>query len=544
MVSRVALLGEGTRSVVAGGSFVALIDSDVTCDLAIALGRLAVAGSATLDNVLDVLVGVPLRSLPPFALVVDSPEGAVAVVRGDVEVRVDASNGSERFDAVGFRTWRERTLPTAVSVSLGDGPTMRTATGWLGWGVTTAGSVTWLDVMQLLAPVPASGRLDLSTDDASAVSDEPPVAGDVGDSAQANEVTRDESWMEELALGDDMPDAEPCVVEETVLDGTEVEGANVDLDPDRDTGTDGELSVLDGDHGALADGLGSVPDSPPHRLDGDGGSDVSVDVDDAPDDGAVSVGDVRASGYDDLFSYTRPRTIEQAAVRAEGSAPGGDRPDTPSAPDGSPSLPLLGPAPIGAMPADSTNIRVGETSMGDHDGHTRSLASIQAEMGTAGGFGSGAGSGSQRGVAASRCPGGHLNPPHTGVCRVCGSAVLGGTEMVERAEVGVLVFPDGERVVVDRTVLIGRNPGAEVTFEGELPRLVRLADDKHLSRTHCTIRVSGWTATIVDRGSQNGTVIRAPGRQPELLRAGVPTAVLPGTEIVLAEAVTVRFEVA
>ncbi|HMT61888.1 MAG TPA: hypothetical protein PKA24_13575, partial [Microthrixaceae bacterium] len=61
---------------------------------------------------------------------------------------------------------------------------------------------------------------------------------------------------------------------------------------------------------------------------------------------------------------------------------------------------------------------------------------------------------------------------------------------------------------------------------------------------HCVIQVSGWTASVVDRGSQNGTVLHAPGRNPELLRPGVPTVVLPGSEIVLAEAVTLRFEVA
>ena len=83
-----------------------------------------------------------------------------------------------------------------------------------------------------------------------------------------------------------------------------------------------------------------------------------------------------------------------------------------------------------------------------------------------------------------------------------------------------------------------------MTFEGELPRLIRLSEDKHLSRTHCIIQVSGWTASVVDHGSQNGTVLQVPGRPPELLRAGVPTVVLPGSDIVLAEAVTLRFEVA
>jgi len=56
------------------------------------------------------------------------------------------------------------------------------------------------------------------------------------------------------------------------------------------------------------------------------------------------------------------------------------------------------------------------------------------------------------------------------------------------------------------------------------------------------VEVSGWTVSVVDRGSENGTTVHVPGRAPELLRPGLPTVVLPGTEIILAEAITVRFE--
>lgn len=510
MVSRVALFDAGDRSVVVGSAFVALVDGPVDSELSVGLGRLAVTGAAALDDVLDVLVAVPLRSLPDFALVVGSQGGAVAVVRGELEVAVTTSTGVERFDAAGFRTWRERELSALGTVSLGGGPGVEEASAWMGWGLTRGGSVTWIDVEALDGLVAGSMRIDNTT---TRQEYEPTVMDGMSESEaeeHPNEVTRIETWFDSVdgtegdtTLSPDLLTKEPAYPANS-------------QDERADACVDAGVVVESNAEPETSDGLDvEIPTAEPEPGDAE------------PVDGSAGDGSDQ-SDYDHLFDFTRPRTVEQAAVRVT----------DPPAPGGAPASallsvaappPLVAPA-ITGVPGGASHDTV--PPLGDHDGHTRTLASIQAAPGPM-----------PSGVPASRCPKGHLNPPHTEVCRVCWVSVLGATELVERVEVGILVLPDGDRVSVDRTVLIGRNPGSDVTFEGELPRLIRLSEDKHLSRTHCIIQVSGWTASVVDHGSQNGTVLQVPGRPPELLRAGVPTVVLPGSDIVLAEAVTLRFEV-
>jgi len=231
-----------------------------------------------------------------------------------------------------------------------------------------------------------------------------------------------------------------------------------------------------------------------------------------------------SSPYDHLFHATQHRSIEGAAVRPTLERRGAQG-----------SEKIIEGVP-GVRADDDSGDPPVEQRDGDHDGHTRSLSSLKLPTGQV------VGSAGHGGIPASRCSEGHLNPPNSTACRVCSAAVLAGVETVDRPIVGVLVLPTGERIGVDRTTVVGRSPRVTGSYQGDPPRLVTLGDNHDLSRTHVVIEVDEWTATVTDRDSRNGTVLHLPGVEPELLRGGLPAVMVPGSEVVLAECVTLRFE--
>lgn len=89
-----------------------------------------------------------------------------------------------------------------------------------------------------------------------------------------------------------------------------------------------------------------------------------------------------------------------------------------------------------------------------------------------------------------------------------------------------LELPDGSREPLDAVLVIGRAP---VAPEGG--RVVRLAGDGDISRTHARVAVEGGTVVVTDLGSRNGTVVRIPGRPAQRLREHEPTPVLVGTVV-------------
>ncbi|HEU0205614.1 MAG TPA: FHA domain-containing protein [Pseudolysinimonas sp.] len=88
---------------------------------------------------------------------------------------------------------------------------------------------------------------------------------------------------------------------------------------------------------------------------------------------------------------------------------------------------------------------------------------------------------------------------------------------------------DGSREPLNRPVLIGRSPAA--SGAGSDVRLIAIADDPDISRTHLRVAVEGDAVVVTDLGSKNGSLITLPGAAPRKLRASEPTVVLPGTLI-------------
>jgi len=147
-------------------------------------------------------------------------------------------------------------------------------------------------------------------------------------------------------------------------------------------------------------------------------------------------------------------------------------------------------------------------------------------------------------VLAARCPAGHLTAAFAPTCRVCHQPVPPQEpERVPRPRLGTLRLPTGDRVPLDRGVVFGRKP---VVPDGsdDWPHLVRLPQDStYLSRMHLRVELDGWLVLARDLGSRGGTVLRAPGRPPERIRAGEPYVLEPGHVLDLAEDYQIVFEV-
>ena len=149
-------------------------------------------------------------------------------------------------------------------------------------------------------------------------------------------------------------------------------------------------------------------------------------------------------------------------------------------------------------------------------------------------------------VPALLCPGGHVNPPNGAACRRCGARLPHDPVLVPRPVLGVLRLSFGDVIMLDRDVLMGRNPRTD--FSGtdgeERPHVVRLPSaDGDISRTHLRVTLDGWHVLVTDLNSTNGTLVTLPGRDPQQLRPGEPMPIQPGTVVTLADGIDFRYEV-
>ncbi|MGJ4843305.1 FHA domain-containing protein [Leifsonia sp. Le1] len=196
-----------------------------------------------------------------------------------------------------------------------------------------------------------------------------------------------------------------------------------------------------------------------------------------------------ATGYDHLFGATMMRSVEDAAVRpAEEAEPA--RIDLPRfITDSAPARP--------------------SAEAGDHDGLTIM-------------------SGSLDGLRAQD------SAQHT--------AADGAQDAQPPAAPSPRFFvdlADGRREYLEPPIVVGRAPVASTTARGPAPRPVTVdSAERDISRSHTTIAVEGDTVVVTDLHSRNGTMIVLPGKPPQKLRSGEPTAVIAGTVVDLGSGVT------
>ena len=117
----------------------------------------------------------------------------------------------------------------------------------------------------------------------------------------------------------------------------------------------------------------------------------------------------------------------------------------------------------------------------------------------------------------------------TAISTVEDAAVRPGAEQGTDIPLGVLVFSTGERVLIDRPMVLGRNPKPPAD-PSPPTRLVTIASP-WVSRRHAAILVDRWHASIDDLGSSNGTRITCPGEAPVQVVAGSPASLVVGAVV-------------
>lgn len=140
------------------------------------------------------------------------------------------------------------------------------------------------------------------------------------------------------------------------------------------------------------------------------------------------------------------------------------------------------------------------------------------------------------------CPNGHFIHPHAVRCPACGTSTIDlSVQRARRARppLGMLVADDGSSYVLERDVVLGRDPAVDARVASGDARAWRLDDvERSLSRVHADVRLVGWDVLVVDRGSVNGTYVRAPeDRDWRRLQPDEPVAVPVGTAIAVGKRV-------
>lgn len=464
-----------------------------------------VAADAPLDDLLDELSTTGLKDLPSFAVAQLDGDDVRLVARGSARITVTFIDGSIRtVDPSDVRTWREDVFVDVSMLAVtfdaaGDAPDSANAANGdrffvLAGSVPAASLARRFDRPDALAAQAAELWRPKASPDSS---------DDLFDDEVLVEAETEPDLVPVVDSIDDQPTAWPSAGPVDEAAPPAMSSSDDSTAPPEDSNE--TISSIDFDApGPTATAANTAPRS---------------EVIDSPGaDGGATEAD---GNYDFIYGHTVARSVEGAAVRPDETAAGtgGLISSVPSVG----SAPPLGPSDVAQVP---------QALAGDHDGMTISRADLMAMKSAPTGASTSPTPGSNE-VLAVLCPSGHPNPPHAASCRLCGVTI--GTSApvsVPRPPLGVLVFSNGERVVADRTVLIGRNPRVSGTLTGELPRIVKLESaGQGLSRTHAEVRIEGWQMLLEDLQSTNGTEVTLPGQATRRLHAGDPVALVPGATV-------------
>lgn len=106
-----------------------------------------------------------------------------------------------------------------------------------------------------------------------------------------------------------------------------------------------------------------------------------------------------------------------------------------------------------------------------------------------------------------------------------------------------IVLSTGQRVSLNRPVLLGRAPEITRVVNAAMPRLITVPSANHdISRTHAEIRQDGDHVLVTDLHSTNGVALLRQGAPAQRLQPGEPTVLEPGAIIDLGEGVTIALE--
>ena len=253
---------------------------------------------------------------------------------------------------------------------------------------------------------------------------------------------------------------------------------------------------------------------------------------------------------------TAPEIAQTAARRAaEGQAPQAAYPQV-HMPDQAPPQPDQAPPQPGQGPSAPTGQGATVPPQPGRGGHaaTAGPARPQGPAADAGGPPAQGGSAASPPVAPTGtgrggivlpgliCPMGHANSPERSVCRLCGSPLQGRTQTVSRPPLGTAHLSTGERILLERTAIIGRRPRASRVSGNDVPQLVTVpSPQQDISRSHLELRLEGWHVVALDLGTTNGTTLFRTGYDPLRLRAREGVVLYDGDVLDLGDDVHVTF---
>jgi hypothetical protein len=539
---------------VTASSLVVLFDSEIPQSLLAAVWE-AARGSDGPQAVLDALLGTGLRSVPSFGLADRADDGFHVFVRGGIEAVVDEQGPDEQsITAHGALTWTEQAVPASTALTLRLGPSREGQWLPLAEGIVQAAAVAMAP--NSLRPSEATG----------------PVSGVASQS------------------GILVSPVETPVLEDEVMDpgARGMSDGNVDVDVRAPAeGGSADALVIDRalPRGDQADAFETLVELPVER-----GGDAGPEPGTGAAHGAVGPELVdEIDDYEDLFGATRASLlVEHAAVRPEVESaesggqedaagevssraastassatsaevvPAGPRPEPVVTMPPSPASGLIDAVPLGAAMASTdavtdapwgspavaspdVTVAAEPVSVVDDDLATVSRASLRAARGAPSLSEAVAGPP----VHGLWCINGHANPPTATRCRQCQAAIeLVDPVTMPRPVLGSLEFSNGQRVVLDRPAVIGRSPRSERVSASEIPQLVVVpSPGADISRSHLEVRIEGWHVLVVDLDSTNGTVVMAPGQEPQRLRPKEEVPISPGTVVSLADEVAFTYVV-
>jgi hypothetical protein len=238
-----------------------------------------------------------------------------------------------------------------------------------------------------------------------------------------------------------------------------------------------------------------------------------------------------------VASAARPKAPSRMpAVAAAAPAPRGAMPPAVAAPPAAtaPSPPIAAKPLVPAKPSEAADeapaatVRMSRSSISEREAGVVPQPDFN-EMPTMS-FGS-----APNVIEGLTCENGHLNNPSSVTCTVCGSPLIKGTKHGERPPLGRLTAKDGQTVIVERDILIGREPQSAPEFAGgRYATFVVPADEQGVSRVHAAVMIDSWNVLVADHNSVNGTFIKPPDVSEWIrLEPGHAVQIIHGTAIAI-----------
>lgn len=501
-------------------------------DQVVALWALVDDG-AGFDEVLDGLLASGLSRIPGFVLVSDDDGPTRVLLRGQgVSATLATASEEITLDGAASHTWVERTVDGVLALSVGlpadDDATRGEADFPIATGLVRVGQI------DRPAVVPATGGAHAAA---------PVVDGPEEAAAEAAAEAAVETATGADVAPDEVPAldlAKPAPAADAMVEAPSGEPAE---EPAEEPVEDAMVEDVMVEDVAVDEPAAEEPDVMAEAA--SAGPDATVDegasspLDDGP---ATEVMDVVPDPLSDPLPSAPSAPAPDGWVTPWDSSPAPaapdplDEPDTPAVP--SPPLPPMGgetevapagwvppPPPSVDAPVDAPPLGIGswEPVGGttppppapqapfdpDHDGQT--VTGVSPDM---------------------------PSPPQPGIPGQPPAPAV--TQPVAK-----LLISDGQTVVVDRAVLIGRAPEARRFTSTEQPMLVTVPSRLHeISSTHVEVRpgtgADHGTAVVTDMGSTNGTVLVQPGLGPEDLKPGIAVQLIPGAIINLGDGITIQ----